>query len=172
MYLHYSKPFDINSLSTSITSLNIDHLTGNEPSFTSLTIANFPELVDISIDRYSFLYVRFFTIEDCNKLQHFSTKRNTLSTSIFEDSESCFSIHRCQQLETVYFAPYSCSSYRHFSISGNFISFIIEIDCPSLQSLEFCGYAFCYATEFIIKGLVLLHYLINRSSYVTESYIE
>lgn len=156
MYLHYSKPFDINSLSSSITSLNIDRLTGNEPSLTSLTIANFPELVDISIDSFSFSYVKFFTIEDCDKLQHFSTKENTILVSIFEDLEASFSIHRCQQLETVYFAPYSCSSYRHFSVSGNFISFIYEIDCPSLQSLEFLSHSFGYATEFILKGILLL----------------
>ena len=159
LYRYYSKPFDVSALPSTITSLQIETLSGNEKSLTSITLSNYPELTDITIGSSCFSYVTDFTIEDCDKLQHFTANSNTILMSVFADNNSHFTIRRCKQLETVHFRRHACQSYSHFSIS----------DCPSLNTLEFEDYTFAYAKEFILKDFPMLNNLVLHGSNFYDS---
>lgn len=118
LYLFYSKPFSMETLSHTVTSMELPRYTGNDRELTSLVISDLPNLTVFSTGCFCFGFVSTVSICKCDALQTITIGESSFLTGVFESPTASFSIEQCNQLKEVTFNIYACHGYKHFSIEG------------------------------------------------------
>ena len=112
----------------------------------------------------SFMSVNVFLIDGLNELKSVKIGINSFTknkNSYDNNNSRSFSILNCNELESIEIGRYSFSDY-----GGGF-----ELrNLPKLSTIKMDSYNFCYSS-FVIKGIIDMILLMNRSSTFEFDYI-
>ena len=166
----YSFDF-IQSIDSSITSINIPNWTCNDVDYTIFDFSRFSIVESIEIGNDCFGSVQTFQIDGLSRLKTIKIGKNSFTqkknNDDGNDSSKSFHILNCESLESIQIGEYSFSDY-----AGEF-----ELkNLPQLQSIQIgivgnTSFNFCYSS-FVIRGIeLILNIIMNRSSKSTIHYI-
>ena len=149
----------IESIESNVTSIHLPNWICNDLNYITFNFSQFTLLEELIIGDYSFVYVNEFRIDGLNELKSliiginsFTTRRNSYGNN----PSRSFSILNCIELESIEIGGYSFSDY-----GGEFELF----NLPKLTTIRMNSYNF-FSSSFVIKGIIDMILLMNRSSSV------
>ena len=164
IYYHYDY---IESIDSNVKSVHLPDRICNDEEYTIFNFSRFILLEEFKVESNSFMYVNEFKIDGLNHLKSLNigmnsftcVRKNESLDDRIENKSRSFSILNCIELESIEIGEYSFSDY-----GGGFELF----NLPKLSSIRIgeigsSSYNFCLSS-FVIKGIIELILLMNRSS--------
>ena len=152
----YSRGY-IESIKPKVISIHLSDWTCNDIDYTIFNFSRFTLLKKLIIGDDCFSNVELFKIDGLNHLKCIKIGNNsyTKNRNSWENNRNrSFSILNCVELESIEIGRYSFSDY-----GGGFEL----INLPKLSTIRIDSYNFYYSS-FVIKGIIDMILLMNRSS--------
>ena len=154
----------IQSIDSKVRSIHLPDRACNEFDYTAFNFSRFTLLEELIVGSDSFMSVNVFLIDGLNELKSVKIGINSFTknkNSYDNNNSRSFSILNCNELESIEIGRYSFSDY-----GGGF-----ELrNLPKLSTIKMDSYNFCYSS-FVIKGIIDMILLMNRSSTFEFDYI-
>ena len=155
-------PKEIQSIIVNTTSITISNNNCNDKEYIIFNFSRFEKLEELIIGNDCFMNVGTFKIDGLNELKSlkigissFTKKKNNYG----DDSSRSFSILNCDELESIEIGEYSFSDYAgEFELRNLPKLSTIKIGKIGRDSSNF------YFSSFVIKGIIDMILLMNRSS--------
>ena len=157
----YSRDY-IESIKPKVTSIHLSDWTCNDIDYTIFDFSRFTLLKKLIIGSNSFCSVNKFVIDGLNRLKSLKIGMNSFTkkkNSSGNDSSRSFSILNCVELESIEIGEYSFSDYGGlFELFNLPKLYSIKIGDIGSDSFNFFG------SSFVVKGIINMILLMNRSS--------
>ena len=152
----------VESIDSNVTLIHLSDRICNEVDYTTFNFSRFNILEELVIGNNSFMYVNEFVIDGLNELKSLIIGNNSFTQTLDSygnDKSRSFSISNCDELKSIEIGRYSFSDY-----SGLFEL----VNLPKLESIKIGEIGSTsnnfYWSSFVIKGMIELILLMNRSS--------
>ena len=146
----------LENLSLNATSLIMESNVCNSNNITIFNLTDYESIVLIDIGDDNLMYVNRFVIDELNHLNSLKIGMNSFGSY---DEESIFHILNCNELELIEIGRYSFSDY------GGLFELV---NLPKLSTIKIgeigSDSSNFYFSSFVIKGIIELILLMNRSS--------
>ena len=152
----------IESIESNVTSIHLPAWTCNDPNYTTFDFSRFTLLAELEIGDNSFKYVNLFNIDGLSHLKSLKIGKSSFtkeSNSRFSDESRSFHVLNCIELESIEIGEWSFCDY-----AGGFEL----INLPKLSTIKIGEIGMdssnFYYSSFVIKGIIDMILLMNRSS--------
>ena len=153
---------DIESLDSNITSIQIPNYSINDLNYTIFNFSRFNLLEELIIGDHCFYSVNEFKIDGLNKLKSLVIGMNSFTerkNGYGNDESRSFIILNCIELKSIEIGRYSFSDY-----GGEFeLKNLPKLSTIKIGEIGSDSYNFYYSS-FVIKGIIDMILLMNRSS--------
>ena len=123
---------------------------GNTPLLQSITLANYPNLINLAVPSYCFSYVRTFRLKSLPSLQSVFISSHSFSHPFKPDYPTMFEITDCGELESIVLEENTFQSYRAFQL-GN----LPRLRQCTIGSVTTTSMNFCNAYDCKFQGILL-----------------
>ena len=150
----------IESVDSNATSIHLPNRTCNDLNYTIFNFSQFTLLEELIIGSYSFMNVNIFVIDGLNELKLLKIGMDSFTkNSDGNDSSRSFSILNCDELESIEIGHHSFSDY-----GGGFeLHNLPKLSTIKIGEIGIDSYNFYYSS-FVIKGIIDMILIMNRSS--------
>ena len=150
----------LESIDSNIKSIHLPDRICNDEEYATLVFSRFILLEELEIGSNSFKFINEFIIDGLNHLKSLKIGMNSFTSLIGDNNSSrSFSILNCVELESIEIGPFSFVDY-----GGGFELF----NLPKLSTIKIGEIgrdsSNFYFSSFVIKGIIDMILLMNRSS--------
>ena len=155
-------PKEILSINVNIKSITISNNSCNNLEYTIFNFSRFTKLEELIIGNDCFCSVNLFNIDGLNHLKSIKIGNNSFTkkkNNYGNDDSRSFSILNCDELKSIEIGRYSFSDF-----GGGFeLKNLPKLESIKIGEIERISSNFYYSS-FVIKGIIDMILLLNRSS--------
>ena len=155
-------PKEIQSIDLNIKSISISNNSCNDSNYTIFNFSRFTSLEELIIGNDCFSNVNLFKIDGLNKLKSLKIGTNSFTKKkdyYGNDESRSFHLLNCNELISIVIGEYSFSDY-----GGGFeLVNLSKLESIKIGEIGSDSYNFYYSS-FVIKGIIDMILLMNRSS--------